>query len=129
MAYGEVTFNDGVNPSVTVKGAYYPKQPGISYPMPIAYTMGGGLKTFDPGDGTDWNQPVVHFRNMSNTHYSNLETFFKTTVNWSETSFTYTDPNGTVHTNMHYVGGLESFRSSRGDRWAGTIRLHKDITV
>ena len=124
-----VTFNDLTNPVVTVKSPSYPEEEGRTYTHLIGRTMGGGIKTADMGDGTVHQNPVLHFRDMTNAHYSSLKTFFETTVSFSKTSFTYPDPHAAAHTNMHYLGGIERARSKKGNRWDFDVRLTKDLAA
>ncbi len=124
-----VTFNDGTNPIITVAAPRIPEEPGRSYPVQMGRTIGGGLFTVDLGGGTVYQTIRLHFRHLSSADYTDLKTLLETDVNFGETSFTYTDPHGVAHTNMHYVSGWESFRSARGDRWNGTLIITKDLSA
>ena len=124
-----VTFDDGINAATVIKSPMYPEEPRRSYPSIVGRTKGGGLKTADLGGGSAYENPVLHFRDMSNTHYSDFKTFVESDIAWSARSFTYTDPHGTAHTNMYYLGGLEDARSKKGNRWDFNIRLTKDMSA
>lgn len=117
--------------TVTVNAPAYPEMRGESYPMVYGRTMGGGIKVADlgPGTATVYRNPSLAFDRLSNTQYEALRDFIKTNAKYSKNSFRYTDPFGTQHTNMHYTGGLEGFRSSVGNRWSGTITLAKDMSA
>jgi len=117
--------------TVTVNAPQYPEQRGESYPMIYGRTMGGGIKVADlgPGTATVFRNPTLVFDRLSNTQYEALRDFLKTNAQYSKNSFRYTDPFGTQHTNMHYTGGLEGFRSSVGNFWSGTINLAKDMSA
>jgi hypothetical protein len=119
------------NTAITINAPAYPEMRGESYPMIYGRTMGGGIKVADlgPGTATVYRNPSLAFDRLSNTQYESLRNFIKTTVQYSKTSFTYTDPFSTSHTNMHYTGGLEGFRSSVGNFWSGTITLAKDMNA
>ena len=58
-----------------------------------------------------------------------MRDYIRNTLNWAEDSITYTDPNGTDYTNMHYWDGIKTFRSSKGNKWAGQIKLIKDMAA
>lgn len=126
-----VTWDRGAT-SITIKAHAYPERPGRTTPQLLGFTIGGGVRTADLG-GTDvWERPILNFVDLSTADYESLRGFIESTLNWSQLSFTYTDPHGTAHTAMHYVGGLPEFRSSRGPSkglWSGTIELHKDMTA
>ena len=80
----------------------------------------------DLGDGTDWQEPVLHFRNLTNADWVLLRDFVQDTVQFAKTLFTYTDPFGTAHTNMRYLGGIEAFVAGPGRRWSGDLRIALD---
>ena len=122
-----VTFDNGAQ-SCTIKAPRLPEEPGDTYPMTTGATMGGGLKYVDMGDGTIWDRPKLHFRGLTSAHYAALKTFIQTNCEWSKTAFTYTDPHGTDHTNMHYLRGFP-FKGGPGDLWSGTLELHKDMSA
>jgi hypothetical protein len=124
-----VTFNDLTHTATEIKAPMYPEEPGRSYPSIVGRTQGGGLKTADLGGGSAYENPVLHFRDVSNTHYTNFKTFVESHIAWSARSFTYTDPNAVAHTNMHYLSGLEDARSKKGERWDFNIRLAKDMSA
>ena len=126
-----VTFDDGTNPAVVVQAPRLPEEEGRDYPILMGRTMGGAVLTADQGDGSTVHihDMMLHFRHLTNANYTSLKTFFETYVIWSKTKFTYTDPHATAHTNMHYVRGMESFRSGRGTTWNGDIVLTKDMAA
>lgn len=100
------------------------------YPQITGVCWGGGIKVFDMGDGsTQWDATEIHWAELTQAEYSTLRTFILTTINRSETAFTYTDQNSTDHTNMHYVEGIDDFEEDSGNLWSGTIRLHKDMSA
>ena len=117
--------------AITINGPQYPEMRGESYPMVYGRTMGGGIKVADlgPGTATVYQNPVLTFSRLSNADYVLLRDFIKTNAQYSKNSFRYTDPFATNHTNMHYTGGLEAFRSSVGKNWSGTINLAKDMNA
>ena len=123
-----VTFTDGASP-ITIKAPSYPEEEGRTYTHLVGRTMGGGVKVADMGDGTVHENPILHFRDMTNAHYINAKTFFEATVDFSKTALTYTDPHSAAHTNMHYLGGLERARSKRGNRGDFDIKLTKDLSA
>ena len=123
---GTITLSYGGD-AITVGGVMHPDEPGLTYPQVLGYTWGGTPKVADFGIGTNWQRPVIHFRQMSATHYGLLKTFITTTVNWHERAFTMVNAWGTTITNLHYVSGWETFQSSKGDRWNGTLVFQKDI--
>ena len=120
-------FNDLTAPAVTIADHLFPEDPGETYPMTVGRTMGGAIKTADLGAGVDHIDKTLGFR-LSNADYVALRDFIQNTVTWSESSFTFTDSNGTAFTNMHYLSGLESFRRTNL-LWAGQIRIAKDMSA
>jgi hypothetical protein len=124
-----VTFDDLINTATVIKSPMYPEEPGRDYPILIGRTKGGGIKTADLGGGSAYENPVLRFRDVSNTHYTNFKAFVESDIAWASRGFTYTDPNGTAHTNMFYLGGLGEARSKKGNRWDLTIRLTKDMSA
>lgn len=123
-----ITFDDGTNPAVTVRAHQWPQPLGDAYPVVTGRTMGGGFKVADLGDGTVWDDLPLEFRNYPDDDAQDLFTFMRTTVNRSETPFTYTDPDGADHTNMRYVHGLETWRKIKGV-WFGQLFLSKDMSL
>ena len=123
-----ITFDDGTNPAVQVRTHQWPQPLGDAYPVVVGRTMGGGFKTADLGDGTQRFDATLEFREYPDADAQDLFTFFRTTVNRSETSFTYTDPDGTDFTNMRYVSGLETWRKVDG-KWFGQLVLSKDMSL
>lgn len=124
-----VTFDDGSNPAVTVKAPIWPEVPGRSRKVILNRTWGGGRVQTDYGNAAVERHLRLVFRNLTNTHYTNLRTFFETTVNYAGALFTYTDPFGTDLDNMYYRGGLETFEATRGRRWQGTLLISQDLTA
>ena len=114
--------------SITIQAPKYPDEPGESYPMIVGRTWGGGFKIADFGDGTEWDNPILQFQNMSAADYTALRTFIHTTIEWHKTAFTYTDPYSANHTNMHYLAGFDEFRRVKG-RWNGTLEFSKDMSA
>lgn len=63
------------------------------------------------GGGAHWvytwagagKQVRLKFARLTPTEKADLESFIVTTVNYSATAFTYTDPGATAHTNMRFV--------------------------
>jgi hypothetical protein len=114
--------------AVSIADHLFPEDPGETYPMLIGRTMGGAVKTADMGDGsTDHIDMVVRYR-LSDADYVLLRDFIQDTAKWGSVSFTFTDSNGTAFTNMHYIGGLETFRRNKLI-WTGQIRLAKDMSA
>lgn len=115
--------------SITIQAPRYPETPGETYPTLLGRTTGGGHKVADLGDGTEWEEPVLVFDQMSNADYVALRDFIQDDCTWMTTVFTYTDAFSTAHTNMRYVSGLPQFGSSKGNRWSGQIVLSKDKSL
>lgn len=123
-----ITLNPGAG-SITIESPSYPYQPGDNYPLVVGKTFGGGHKVADLGSGTDWQRFVLRFDDMGQTDYNSLRTFLLTTVNWSQTVFTYTDPFSVAHTNVRYISGFEGFQLNDYQRWQGTLILEKDMSL
>jgi len=123
------TFDDGSNPAVTIKAPALPETPGRSLPQIFGETTGGRHVVADYGDGTVWESRTLHFRRLSSTHFTNLRTFFETTVNWHETVFTYTDPHGTTHASMRYLSGLPQAQGGKGTTWDVDLVIAKDMSL
>ena len=68
----------------------------------------------------------MQFRNVSDAQGTALLSFLKTTVNYSEKAFTYTDPFSTAYANMRYDSGIETWKKIRGG-WQGSLVLRKDL--
>ena len=65
--------------------------------------------------------------NASTAGKDDLSSFIVSSLNWSQRTFTFTDPDGEVFS-VFYWGGLDSMeeaagRSNKRDRWTGTLRL------
>ena len=115
--------------SIAIAAPSYPEQPGETYPMIVNRSNGGRVLTADMGDGTTWETPTLPYTRLSDADHTTLANFLKNDTNWAETPVTYTDPFGTNHTNMHIVSTLAEFRRVAYDKWAGTLRLVKDMAA
>lgn len=124
----DVTFTDGSSP-ITISAPRYPEVPGRSLPQIVGITTGGRHVVADYGDGSVWERMVLNFRFLTATDKNSLKTFLETTVNWHETLFSYTDPHGTTHTNMRYMGGWREAQAGKGDRWDVTLVIQKDMSA
>lgn len=121
-----ITLDDGESNTLSLP-IKYPEEPSRTYPMLVGGTMGGRIITADLSSGTSWEQPVLHFRRLTQTQFNNLKTYIESTIRWSEESVTYTDADGVAHTNMHYISGLEGARRIN-DRWDVDIVLRKNMS-
>ena len=124
-----VTFDDGLGHSISIQAPSAPGKEYSSYPMYPSVMWGGGVKVADLGDGTDWDNPEPFWDLLPSADYTLLRTFIITTVNRSETAFTYTDQNSLAHTDMHYMEGLDEFAEVDTSMWSGTLKLHKDMAA
>ncbi len=124
-----VTFDDGAGGDITIEAPAYPGKEPARRPQLVGRNYGGGIQVTDISAGTDWDEQELYWDFLPQTEYDDLKTFITSTVNWSETSFTYTDHDGVDHTNMHYMGGLESFREVAFEVWAGTLKISKDMSA
>ena len=122
-----VIFNDLSNPAVTIKAPSYPYSYGYRNRQQIGYAEGGSLKVADWGD--DDQVLELFWVRLSQTHHDNLSTFIRTTVNWAETSFTFTDPFSIAHTTMRCISPSWNFRlMPRGYQlYEGSLLLRKDL--
>ena len=111
--------------SITIEAPKWPYVPGEDQPIRVGTTMGGSMKIADMGDGTDFEDPELPFRNQSDANFTTMRDFIQDTLGHAKTKFTYTDPFGTLHTNMRYLSGLREFRQMEG-KWNGVIYLRKD---
>ena len=123
-----VLFDDGGGNTLSLPAPTTSKA-DVRYPQIVDRTWGGGIKRADLGDGTDWTQVEVTWDILTETEYSDLETFITSTLSWSETSFSYTDHHGTTHTDMHYESGLEDWEQIAYDQWTGSLVLVKDMSA
>ena len=114
---------------ITIQAPRYPEIPGERYPSLLGRTTGGGHKVADLGDGTEWEEVTLTFDRMTNADYVSLRDWIQDTITWMTTTFSYTDAFAVVHTNMRYVSGLPGFRSSKGNRWSGSIVISKDKSL
>ena len=124
-----VTLDDGLGNSITLPAPSPPGKEYATYPMLTSIMWGGGIKVVDLGDGTSWDEPEIFWDLLPTADYNTLRTFIITTVNRSQTAFTYTDENSVEHTNVHYMEGLDEFQKVDFDLWSGTIKLHKDMAA
>ncbi len=114
--------------SITIQAPKFPYIPGEDQPVIVNRTMNGGAKIADMGDGTDFEDPQLHFRQQSDADFVAMRDYIQDTLSMSKTAFTYTDPFGTNHTNMHYLDGLREFEQING-KWNGIIQLFKDVSA
>ena len=122
-----VTFDDLTNPAVTVQAPRYPEEPGRHYPQVVTKTAGGSHVVADLGDGSSIHETaILHFRTFPNADMTSLLTFLETTVQHSKTLFTFTDPFGTDHTSMRYLGGIRERRRTKGNFWDFDLEIEKD---
>ena len=114
--------------SITIQAPKWPYIPGEDQQVRFGRTAGGGIRSADLGDGTDHENPVLVFLNQSDANFTAMRDFIQDTLTLSKVAFTYTDPDGGTHANMHYVSGLPGFREDRGT-WHGTLQLTKDMSA
>jgi hypothetical protein len=121
------TFAKGAT-SITLRSPAYPEPGGYEPRQLVGRTWGGVFKIADLGAAAaERHELELIFTDLTRTEWNNLRGFIVTTCGWATSGFTYTDPWATAHANMRYVGGLEAARSSKGDRWAVTIRIGRDM--
>lgn len=91
-------------------------------------TSGGG-KHWVYTRGSAAKRIHLLFARLTGTEKSDLESFIKTTVNYSEKTFTYTDPNSVAHTDMRFVDFGNMFERDGGvTNWRITLTLERDET-
>ena len=122
-----VIFNDLTNPTVTVKAPSHPYSYEYRNRQKIGYAKGGTPKVADWGD--DDQVLVLHWVRLNQTDHDALSTFIRTTINWAETSFTFTDPFSVAHTTMRCVSKSWNFRlMPRGhELYEGSLTIRKDL--
>lgn len=69
----------------------------------------------------------LRFVRLTNTQFASLKSFIADTLKYKGYPCTYTDHDGTDHTNMHYVEGLDTREQYRPGRWNVTITLMKNL--
>lgn len=122
-----ITFTSGVT-TVNLPNPQLPRDSGEGDPRQAVGFSGGGVpKVATLGDPDEIYE--LELERLTNTQWTTLLSFIKTTINYSATAFTYTDPFSTAHANMRYLTGIRSFKQSKGQRWAGTLVLRKDLGV
>ena len=122
-----VTFTSGAT-VVTLPEPQMPGDSGEGDPRQAVGFSGGGVpKVATLGDPDSIFE--LEFRRVSDAQWVALLSFIKTTVNYSATAFTYTDPFTTAHANMRYLTGIRSWKQRRGTTWSGTLVLRKDLGV
>lgn len=127
MANTTVVFDTGVT-SITIPTPAHGSRTGQAPNQILGWTAGGSPRStiINP---TDAYEPELFWDVLLDADYSSLFTFIETTCNWHQTSFTYTDHDGTDHDNCYYVGGLpfESVGQGGGYYWTGRLLIRQDL--
>lgn len=119
------TFARGAT-SITIRSPLYPDMAGDEPQQLIGRTWGGRFIICSLG-ATAKHALELQFADLTRTEWNSLRDFIITTCSWTTNAFTYTDPWTTAHANMRYVGGIGEAKASKGDRWAVTLRISRDM--
>lgn len=105
-----------------------PKMPHAAEEPPrqrYTKSRGGVIRAYEFGD--DDYVVKLSFRDVANSAFTDLKSFIQTTLQRHFLTCTYTDTFSTEHTDMRYMGGLETWKQVRGTRWQGELEFHKDL--
>jgi len=122
-----ISFQEGANPAVVFRAPSRESAARPNHFQRANATVGGRIDVSDLGDGSTLDQPHLVWNDkamLPDADHTALETFVKTTVNFKEKSFTYTDYNSNTFT-VRYWGGLETFTPARSSHWIGLIELRE----
>jgi hypothetical protein len=113
--------------TATLRSPLYPEKPGARANQILGRTWGGAFQVCDLGPaGVDQEELMLEFRDLTRQEYTDLRDLVIAS-GWGAAAITYTDPWEDDHTNMHYVSGIAEAQASKGDRWALTLVLAKDM--
>jgi hypothetical protein len=105
-------------------GRVYPLDDPDKVNVPVDYSAGRKLYAYNKGvQEKFWN---LVFDKASATDFSNLSSFFTTTVVGPASTFTLTDENGTTHT-VRMMDTQLPLKEVGFGKYAGTIHLREEI--
>lgn len=91
-------------------------------------TSGGGVKTIDWSGGADgrWFQRALRLRATQDEYDAIVAFIWSNAIQGPLNTFNYTDPDGTVHTQVRYAGGLDAAEAVAHDQIEFELRLVRD---
>lgn len=121
------TFAKGAT-SISIRSPVYPDMAGDEPQQLVGRTWGGRFIICSlSAVTTPKHELELRFADLTRDEWDTLRGFIVTTCDWSTSAFTYTDPWGTANANMRYRGGIGGATASKGDRWAVTLRIGRDM--
>ena len=125
----QITFTQTLHGSnvATIRAPAYPYAPRAQLPGTLKQQSHDGFVFTKRSLTSDREQmPLLTWDNLPYADYGDLYDFIRWRVFKSLYLFSYTDPAGTVHTNMRYCGGIEKFYRQSNGLWAGKLEIAKD---
>lgn len=118
--------------SITITNPSHPYRPGSAPRQILNRTEGGGWIVSRIG-GSNTEEITLSFENYPDSDKSTLETWINDEALGAGQSFTFTDHDGTDHTNMRLIKGIEDWETVAYDGssplWRGTLVLSKDLAL
>ena len=119
-----ITFTRGGS-SVTLRSPLFPYLPERIKRKVVTETAGGTIVVqTKAAEVLEW---TLRFRNLTTTERDNLHTFWQSTIDGPDETFTYTDPAAANHANCRCMDTTFGFEMTSEGRWAGTWRMRMEI--
>ncbi|RJQ29221.1 hypothetical protein C4571_02185 [Candidatus Parcubacteria bacterium] len=114
-----VIFTQGATTVTLTRGPIFPYTPQTDKYQLIGRTAGNTIIVQELA--TQDSVYTFRFANVSDSDYADLYSFWNTTIDGANETFTFTDPDASAHT-ARWMNGWKWEQTSEG-RWAGEVTL------
>jgi len=121
---GNVTFTKGGQSFTFSRGRTYPVHDPAAVRVVVDYSAGGQMYAYDKGVKERFFN--LEFDGLSQADYDAFEDWLVNVAVGPRNTFTYTDEDGVDHT-VRLLDTENPLRRTRDGRYAGTIRLRKEV--